>query len=110
VRAPLFDDAELPADLLAVEVGCELEFIAQPQTTHEPAGSGDKTGQKHFKESGPWRLTLLTRSGESTPMAAMISKDGKVVAAIRYRSYEFLDAVPVGLFALPDGIAIRKAR
>jgi hypothetical protein len=109
VQAPLFDAPGLPEDLVAVEVGCELAFIAHPQTSHEPAGSGERTGLKHFRQSGSWRLTLLTRTGESAPMAAMLSKDGKVVAAIRYRSYAFVDAIPVGLFAPPDGIAIREA-
>ena len=109
VRAPLFAMAGLPDDLLAVEHGCELEFIADPRTIHEPGGSGDKAGIKHSRQSGPWQLMLLTRVGKSEPIAAMLGKDGKALMSIKYRSYEFLDAVPEGLFAPPAGIAIRKA-
>ena len=56
---------------------------------------------KHFK-AGDRQNPLMT------PMAAMLSENGKVISAIRYLGYETFDTVPEGLFAPPPGVEIRN--
>lgn len=109
VHASVFEHESLPEEIRALEFGCEDEFIASPTTLHERLESKSGMGTKHFVVSGKWKVTLLVREGASRPFAAMVSDNGKVIAAIRYLSYDVLDEVPAGMFAPAPGISIKDA-
>jgi len=109
VHSPIFADESIPQALQELEFGCEAAFIAHPDTGHEQSKAANGTATKHFIRSGPWKLTLVTREGIEGPQMALLLKDEKVVQAIRYASYQVLDEVPAGLFAVPAGIEIRDS-
>jgi hypothetical protein len=107
VRAPVFSDDKLPKEIQQLEFGCEADFIASPDTTHARMESTKVEAMKHSVVSGKWKATLFVPEGSTVPHSAMLSENGKVVAAIRYHSYETLEQVPEGLFAPPVGITIK---
>lgn len=107
VGMPVFSELDLPKEILAVEYGCELQFMKDAATTHERLETKSGVGMKHSIRSGKWKLTLATRESSETPMAAMLSENDKVVGAILYLSYQLLESAPEGLFAPPPGIAIK---
>lgn len=109
VNAPIFPVDGLPEELQDVEFGCEREFIARLEVTHEPAGDGAAAGTLHALASGAWSLTVRTRASEGLPETATLARNGREVAAIRYLAYEFLDEVPADLFKPPTGIAFKNA-
>ena len=108
IHVPIFNDNKVPAEIVDVEFGCEAAFIAHPATGHEASKAGNGGATKHFIRSGPWKLTLVTLEGSSTPRMALLLKDEKVVNAIRYGAYQELADVPEGLFGPPAGIEIKE--
>lgn len=107
VHVPVFSEDGLPKEITQLEFGCEAEFIASPGTTHDRLETSNGVAIKHSVVSGKWKVTLVVREGSDLPHSALLSENGKVVAAIRYHSYETLEQVPEGLFAPPEGIAIK---
>jgi hypothetical protein len=106
---PVFSDEEVPAEIQdALQFGCEDQFIARPDTTHESREIGGNPVVKHSWISGDWKVSLSTREG-NRPFGAVLSYKGKVVGAIGYLAYEALAVVPDGLFAPPAGIKIESA-
>jgi len=108
VHIPIFTDESLPAYVSEVEFGCEAEFIAHRATSHEPYASDKGKATKHSIRAGAWKLSLVTREGREQPWLALLSKDDKVVGALRYLAYEVVEEVPPGLFELPPGIQVRE--
>jgi hypothetical protein len=103
----VFSEDELPQEILAVEYGCERQFIEDAGTTHERVETKSGVGMKHFIRSGKWKFTLMTREGSEKPMAAILSENDRVIGTIRYLSYQVLESVPEGLFTPPSGISIK---
>lgn len=108
VHVPIFAEEGLPAEIMALEFGCEHEFIAHKDTQHEHKEGKSGSGMTHFVKSGPWKATLLMRGDSDHIIAAILSRDGKVVAAVRYLAYEKLENVPDGLFAPPPDIKFEE--
>jgi hypothetical protein len=108
LSAPVFSEVELPKEILAVEYGCEGQFMQDADTTHERLETKNGVAMKHSIRSGKWKLTLVTRENSEKPMAAMLSENDKVIGNIRYLSYQVLESVPDGLFTPPPGIAIKS--
>jgi hypothetical protein len=107
VRAPVFAETDLPPEITALEMGCELEFIATA-TAHDRVETQSGAGMKHSVRSGNWKLTLVVKENETVPMAAILSRDEKVYRAISYLSYRIIEPVPAALFAPPAGIVFKK--
>jgi hypothetical protein len=110
VYASVFEDPALPAAIRSLEFGCEQQFIAHPDTTQENRETASGTVIKHSVVSGKWKATLGTREGSDKPDLAILSEHGKVVLAIRYVSYEWLDTLSQELFEPPAGFTFEKAR
>jgi hypothetical protein len=110
VHAPVFAEDGLPDAILALEFGCEAQFIAHADTQHERLETKNGVALKHSVQSGPWKATLTTREGSDRPVAALLSNKGKVQMIVRYLSYEVLDGLGVGLFSPPDGLTIEPMR
>ena len=89
----------------ALEFGCEWEFFATNKATQVPTEKHDMT--KHQITDGAWRVTLMTARDSQVPWALMLSRDNKVVYAIRYLSYEHRAEVDPALFAKPEGIKFK---
>jgi hypothetical protein len=109
VHAPIFSMEGLPADIMALQFGCEQEFISHANTQHERKETKQGVALTHSLHSGDYKVSLIIREGSDRIMAAMLSKQGKVVAAIRYLGYETLETVPEGLFAPPPGVNMEPA-
>lgn len=102
VNAPLFNVEGLPGVLQEVEFGCEREFVARPDVTHEPADTESRT--RHTLKARAWTLTVVTRAADGLPESATLARNGRDVAALRYLAYAFLDEVPEDLFKPPAGV------
>jgi hypothetical protein len=109
VYASVFEDPALPDAIKALEFGCEQQFIAHPDTTQESRETASGGAIKHSVVSGKWKATLATREGSEVPVGAILSEGGKVVMAIRYIDYEWLESLPEDLFTPPDGITFEPA-
>jgi hypothetical protein len=107
---PVFSDETLPKEILAVEYGCEQQFIRDGATSHERTETKAGVAMKHSIRAGDWKFTITTREGSETPLLALLSQNDKVVGAIRYASWQRIGAVPDGLFAPPPGIAIAQSK
>jgi hypothetical protein len=110
ISAPVFADQELPKEVSAIEFGCEDALVANAATIHARLDTSNGVALKHSVTSGPWKATLVYREGAAHPHSALLSKDGKVVMALRYQRYEMVDAVPDGFFAPPAGVEITESR
>lgn len=106
LNLPVISDDGLPAEVLALEFGCEARFIADLNTIHERKQTASGVAMKHSRVSGPWKLTLATREDTERPVAAVLTKDGKVEAAIQYLGYETLESIPDEMFKLPRGVKV----
>lgn len=106
---PVFSDDGVPTEIqAALEFGCEDQFIARPDTTHESREIGGKPVVKHSLIKGDWKVSMSTHDG-NRPFGAVLSYKGKVVGAIGYLAYETIAVTPDGLFAPPAGIKIESA-
>jgi hypothetical protein len=109
VTFPVFSEETLPKEILAIEFGCERQFINDPRTTHERTETKTGVAMKHWIRSGNWKFSILTREGSDRPIGAVLSENDRAVGAIRYVSHQTLETVPEGLFTPPAGIAFRDA-
>ena len=111
VHAPVFSDEGLPKEVAALEFGCENAFVKDPTTIHarQEMSNGGVT-LKHSVISGPWKATLAYREGADRPYAATLSKDGKVVMALKYVSYQTVATVPEGFFSPPADFSIKEPK
>jgi len=106
----VFAEDSLPPEILAVEYGCERQFMQDPRTTHERRETSNGVAIKHSIFAGAWKFTLVTREGSDVPMLALLSQNDKVVASVRYLSYRTVETVPAGLFEPPPGMTIHAAQ
>jgi hypothetical protein len=110
LRAPLFADEGIPKEISAIEFGCEDAFVKDPATIHGQLKTSNGIALRHSVVSGSWKATLVYREGATRPHSALLSKDDKVVMAIRYVSYETVEHVPDGFFAPPADVQITEPK
>jgi hypothetical protein len=110
VHAPVFADEGLPKEVAAIEFGCEDAFIKDPATIHARLETSNGVALKYSVVSGPWKATLAYGEGAERPRSAVLSKDGKVVMAIKYVSYDTVPVVPEGFFAPPADVRITEPK
>jgi hypothetical protein len=110
VHAPVFSDEGLPKEVAALEFGCEDAFVKDPTTIHSRQETSNGVALRHSVISGPWKATIVYRDGAERPHSALLSKDGKVVMAIRYVSYQIVATVPEGFFAPPADFSITEPK
>jgi hypothetical protein len=110
VHAPVFADEGLPKEVTAIEFGCEDAYVKDPATIHARQETSNGVVLKYSVISGPWKATLAYREGAVRPHSALLSKDGKVVMAIKYVSYQTVNEVPDGFFAPPADVQITEPK
>jgi len=111
VRAPILPRGQgLPAALMALEYGCEGEFVAAhaPQPFQAVPWGGDNASL-HVAAVGEHAVSILMHEKRKTPLMIVYAKAGKPVFAIRYDEYR--DDLPERptLFAPPSSYKITEA-
>lgn len=105
-RTIIFDANEMgpsfPPEFTGLEFGCEVAFFVEKKAEQVPHEAAGRRLTKHVLDRGTWRLTLLTST--QMPEALLLSKDGKVVFALRYHSYQRFAEIDERLFRPPENV------
>jgi hypothetical protein len=96
----------VPAAWDKLEYGCESQFFAENKAGQVPTEKHDLV--KHSLVEGAWRLTMVTARDSPRPSMMILSKDGKVIWAIRYTAYVQQGTAEPALFAKPEGITFSE--
>lgn len=105
VHAPVISaDPSLgvPAGWEKLEYGCEAEFFTEHKAEQAATAKNDMV--KHSVVEGAWRLTMVTAKDSPKPWMMLLSKDNKVIWAVRYTAYVPQETVDPALFTKPEGI------
>jgi hypothetical protein len=110
-HAPVFGLDGVSAKLMALEFGCEAEFIA----AYAPAAVrteqvGGRSYEVHRIEDGADSAEILEQSGARTPAFARYYRGAKLMFAVRYDLY--LTGLPnhPALFTAPADIRYQETR
>lgn len=110
VRAPIVPLGGAPPEFLALEYGCELEFVAlRAPTPKSKVRWGDIDAAIHTYAIGGASLSILMDDQAGRPLMITYVQDGQPKLIVHYDSYERGLPEPPGLFRPPPGVKIQEA-
>jgi hypothetical protein len=110
VGAPIVGLEGAPPDFVALEFGCEADFVRKSAARTDGHRSiQGRAYSVHVLQEGGQRLEVLL-DARGAPGEIGFYRDGKPLLVIRYDSYQRDLPLDPGLFARPEGFAYTEER
>lgn len=104
-HAPVFGIQGLPPKLLALEFGCESQYLATNAAKPDRTEQVDNASYDVYKVAdGSEAIEVLERPGSGIPSYARYYHQGKMTMALRYDLYQTGLATDPNLFVQPPNI------
>ncbi|WP_296598279.1 hypothetical protein [Phenylobacterium sp.] len=110
VRAPILPPGSAPPEFMALEYGCEAEFVSvrAPIAQRTVRWGGINAGI-HTYNVGSANLAILMDDRSGKPLMITYVRDNRPVSIIRYDNYERGLAEPPDMFRPPPDVKILEA-
>jgi hypothetical protein len=112
VSIPLFPpgsfDESFPAELTAIQMGCEVAFFESHHSPIKALKTRDADKIQQAVGLGDWMLVLMRRDEKSAPEMLFVFHGNDIAFVLRYLAFDEFPSPDMKLFAKPEGIAFTE--